>query len=768
MKLLKWSLLIAIQVSLLSQVGASTAGTLLARSGNTAESYVWGAAATTAVASDKSKAGAALEQNELPKGAKLADEKLKPQVIDLKKWGIRNDGTKPVETTKGINKALQWANKNKVHAVTLPKGTYLIDKNSYINMVSNLILDLPNDVVIQKETNEKEFYHTFYIGVGVENVVLRGGSYKGDKEKHNYQKKDSPHSAGTHESGYGITIEGANAVTIDGVKATEFTGDGLMIGGHGKLIMDLYAASFVSGEFNDKGKAVANKQKIRTSKPISLTHALLQSQKKFEITNNIKLPGTFDLVFFDKSGKFLQMMKSKKVRETIAIPDKAASVHLVFQQANSKDAYIELWSRTVSSNIVVKNSEFAYNRRQGITVGGADQVLIQNNELHHMKGTLPQSGIDVEGGYHYNGHFNSNIYIKDNDFHSNASYDLILYDGEGALVEGNRMRSKGVIGLAISEPFKGAVIKNNHFDGARILAYHNATFIGNKVDRALASFIGTNVTIDGMALTDAVLSLSAKDAFGIKVSNITIASKDKKLESGLALWGKKIRLDNITITGESALRTVTGSIEPGSIINNLKVRGFNSTYGVSLPPATYNNCEFSGAEGASHGAIGVSSAGKYVFNNCTFTLSKTAWTGILAEHAKLDLTVKNSTFNLLGNTQAISVQSANNVLIENNTIIGNSLTSDTVELIKLNDYWKRNEKFDILNVAIRDNAITSNLPAIGISTVHAGLEAPSYTIENNTLTNAKLALKDNDVASQNVFVSSSSNTEGKTDNIEVK
>ncbi|WP_165861132.1 right-handed parallel beta-helix repeat-containing protein [Paenibacillus paeoniae] len=763
MKWFIWSAVVAMHVSLWSQTGA---GTQFLR-GFTTTIYDIAAAAVTPL-SDKSKAGIALAKSELPKGAALADEKLTPHVIDLKKWGILNNGTKPIETTKGINKALQWAKQNKIQSVTLPGGTYLIDKNSYINMVSNMVFDLPKDVIIQKETNAKEFYHTFYIGVGVENVVLRGGSYKGDKETHDYKKKDSPHSAGTHESGYGITIEGANAVTIDGVKATEFTGDGLMIGGHGKLIMDLYAASFVSGEINDKGKAVANKQKIRTKQPISLSHSLLQSQKKFEITNNIKLPGTFDLVFLDKTGKFVELVKDKKVRETIAIPDKAASVHLIFQKADSKDAYIELWSRTVSSDIVVKNSEFAYNRRQGITVGGADRVLIQNNELHHMKGTLPQSGIDVEGGYHYNGHFNSNIYIKDNDFHSNASYDLILYDGAGALVEGNRMRSKGVIGLAISEPFEGAVIQNNHFDGSRIMAYHNATFIGNRVDRALASFIGTNVTIDGMVLTDAVLSLSSKDAFGIKVSNVTITSKDKKLESGLALWGKKLRLDNITITGESALRTVTGGIEPGSIINNLKVRGFNSTYGVSLPPATYNNCEFTGAEGANHGSIGVSLAGKYVFDNCTFNLSKSAWTGISADHAKLDLTVKNSTFNLLGNTQAISVQSAKNVLIENNTITGNALTSDKVELIKLNDYWKRNEKHDILAAAIRGNEIITNIPAIGISTTYAGTGAPSYTVENNKLTNALLALKDNDAVSQNESVSTSTNAANGAEQSEAK
>lgn len=688
---------------------------------------------------------------EYPTGAKVDTAGRILHAIDLKRWGIRNDGTKAVETTKGINKALQWASKNGITAVTLPKGVYLIDKNSRINMVSNMLFQLPEDAVIQKETNAKELYHTLYIGHGVQHVTIKGGQYKGDKDQHNYSKKDNPYSSGTHEGGYGITLEGAKSVTIDGVSSTGFTGDGLMIGGFGSLIMDLYENSFVSGEFNDKGKPIDNKEKIRTSKPLRLDHALFKQQKTFEISNPIKLPGSFDLYFFDKSNSLVQKLSGKKARDVIAIPDKAVAVHLVFKKANSKGAYIELWSRTVSSNIVVRNSEFAYNRRQGITVGGADQVLIEGNELHHMKGTMPQSGIDVEGGYHYNGHFNSNIYIKNNKFHSNASYDLILYDGVDAIVEGNHMASKGAIGLAISEPFKGATITNNHFDGSRIFAYHHAVFKNNKMNHSMATFLGTNVKIDGMAFTDATLSLTAKEAFGITASNLTFTSRDKKLESGLALWGKPVKLSNVTIVGESALRTVSGGIEPGSVIDGLKVSDYNAKFGLSLPPATYNNCEFSGAEGGSQGFISLSRGGKYAFNNCKFKASTTAGASIIAEHPQLDLTIKNSSFELLGNSQAVSVQAAKNALIENNIIVANNLTNDKLELIRINDYWKREDKVDVLKAIIRGNSITANLKAVGISTIYAGEGAPSYVVEDNRLVNARLALKENDQSKNNTL-----------------
>ncbi|RCW42500.1 right-handed parallel beta-helix repeat-containing protein [Paenibacillus prosopidis] len=679
----------------------------------------------------------------------FADSK-QDYLIELSRFGIRNDGTRPVETTKGINDALKWASKNGKTKTSLPSGTYLIDKNSRINMVSNMIFELPSDAVLRKETNDKERYQIIYIGYGVKNATLKGGNYEGDKDKHNYSKKDNRHSSGTHEGGHGILVEGAVNVTIDGVKATQFTGDGLVLGGHNTLAKDLYEGSFISGAIDDKGKNISNSKKIRTKEPLNFSNAIFKSEREFELTNAIKLPRTFDIFFYKSNGSFIKKLANVKVRDILQIPDGAALFHLVFEQSTKKGAYIEFWNRAVSKNVVVQNSEFSFNRRQGITVGGADNVLITNNSLHDMKGTMPQSGIDLEGGFGENGNRNSNITIKSNKFYKNASYDVILYDGRDAIVEDNHLASKGAIGLAISDPFKGALIKNNHFDGSRIIAAHDATFIGNRMNDSFTTLEGPNIKIDGMVFTDSMFNVSSKVPFGISVSNVTIHN-NKKSDSGLSIWGKPIHIKNLTIIGEPKLRSVTGGVAEGSIFDNLKVIGFNNTYGLSLPPGTYNNCEFQGAEGGKIGSIGAVLAGKYVFDKCSFKASPTGSVNLVGAHPGLDLTIKNSTFEVLGNTQAISIESAKNVLFENNTITANKLTSEKTEIIKLNDYWKRDEKHDILNAVIRGNTITSNIAAIGISTVYAGVGAPPYTIENNTLYKAKLALKKNDIVKNNVL-----------------
>ncbi|MFD0961017.1 right-handed parallel beta-helix repeat-containing protein [Paenibacillus chungangensis] len=680
-----------------------------------------------------------------PAGAMNARWQGTPLQIDIGRWGIRNDGTAPKETTSGLNRALEWAHSTGIDAVTLPPGNYSIDKDSHIAMVSNMVFQLPDDVVLQKETNGKENYEILVVGYGVSNVTLRGGIYRGDKDMHDYSGKDHPYSAGTHEGGHGIALRGASAVTIEDVKAEQFTGDGLLIAGTGTMTKDLYENHFETGGIDDKGKPVEAAGKIRTKEPVSLQHDIFKEQGVFELSNAKHLNRSYDIYFYNGTGKLLQKLTDKKVRDMMAIPDGASSFHLVFNQSEQKNAYIEVWNRVVSSDVVVKDSEFAYNRRQGISVVGGDGILIVNNELHHMKGTMPQSGIDLEGGFGENGHRNSNIIIRSNRFHNNASYDLILYDGRDALVEHNYMGSKGAIGLAVSEPFTGALIRNNHFDGTRIIAYHDVVFKDNRLNDSYTTLTGPNIVIDGMSLTNATLSIAASEPFGVRASDVNIRITNAEAEAGLSLWGKRIRLDRITIEGTPKLRSVQGGIESGSIINDLRVVGFNSQYGVSLPPATYNRCYLEGAEGESFGSIGVGGRGPYRFNDCTFVSSKTASVNMTAGHADLDLTIKHSTFRLSGNTSAITIDAAKQLSLLNNTIVAPSLTSNKVELIRLNNYWHREEPHDILQATITGNTLETNIDAVGISTLYAGTGAPPYVVKDNELGIARLQVKATDV-----------------------
>jgi hypothetical protein len=664
-------------------------------------------------------------------------------------FGIYTDGTHPEETTTGLNNALQWAHEQGYTTFIVPPGTYLIKKgvkgqpspDARINMVPDMTFVLEEGAVLKKEPNDSERYELMYIGYGVNNVTIRGGKFVGDRDEHDYSSKDSPHSSGSHEGGIGIVTAGAHNLTIEGIEAYGFTGDAIAIGGHGQMVKDLYPAHFVSGTIGADGKPAADPTRIRTASPVALNHTLFQKEPYFELSNNINLPTEFDLYFYDAAGNLILGKTDVKVRQRIRIPDGAASIHLVFARATNTGSYIEIWWREPSRNVIIRDSELHYNRRQGITVGGADNVLIENNVIHDMRGTAPQSGIDVEGGFYENGFLNTNIQIRNNEFYNNAAYDVILYDGNNGVVEGNHLASRGAIGLAVSRPFTGALIKNNHFDGTRLLVYHDVAIVGNKMNDSYTFIEGPNVTIDGMKFTDAAFTVSSSRPFGVEVRNVTMVNT-KRADSSFGIWVSPIRVTNLTIIGEARLAAINAGNAEGSEFTNLRMIGHS---GGTLPRGTYNGCYFEGAEG-NRRELSIANGGKYVFENCTFK-APIAPLGIY--HPEADVTIRNSVVELTGDSHGINVGAAKSFVFENNTVKANQLTRPEVELVKINDYWQRNDPADVLRAVIQNNVIESNIAARGISTIYAGVGAPPYVVKNNTLYNAKLFLKENDEQSGN-------------------
>jgi photosystem II stability/assembly factor-like uncharacterized protein len=458
------------------------------------------------------------------------------------------------------------------------------------------------------------------------------------------------------------------------------------------------------------------------------------------IDNPKNLNWHFDIYFYQGDGSFLNKMANANRGDIINIPEGAATFHLVYHQASFKNAYLEFWNKVQSKNVVVQNSEFDHNRRQGITVGGGDNVTIQNNYIHDIGGVAPMSGIDVEGGYGLDGYVNSNIHIKGNSFHANQRYDLILYDGHDATVENNSFNWAYV---AVSEPFTNATFKNNSFNHGEVFAYHDVHFIGNTMSYGLTHMEGPNVTVDGMIFKDnSNFVTSAAVPNGVSVNNVTMYN------SNFSTWVEPITVNNLTMYGGS----IGGKAKPGSVINNLKM--YNNT-GTDLISATYNNALFQAAPGTKAGPHSVV-AGEYVFTNSTFN-----GFGLDITNKDTKLTVKNSTFNVSGdNNAAITVEHAKSVDLEGNTINAkmkyNALFRPSV--IMLGNYWTKGDPFEIQTAVIKNNKITTTEGVNGISTVYAGLNAPSYDIEGNSLYNAKLDLKSNDTNINNsLFVKSGSN-----------
>jgi hypothetical protein len=339
---------------------------------------------------------------------------------------------------------------------------------------------------------------------------------------------------------------------------------------------------------------------------------------------------------------------------------------------------------------------------------------------------------------------NNNITIRNNRFYNNKAYDLILYDGRNAVVEGNYFGSKS-IGLAISEPFKYATVTNNHFDGATIIAYNYATFKNNKMNDSHAAFLGDNLVIDGMEVTDTVVNLASATPFGIDASNITV-NNTKKMHTQFGVNKNPIHLKNVTITGQAALDSFGGNATNGSIFDNLQVLDYTRS---QLPRGSYNNCVFKAAAPADangSNGIAVNNSGEYEFNQCSFTSQRGGFE-VNSVHGMPDSVIlKNSTVDVLGdNSSGVSIQAGKKIVIENNTINTGSFPSNTLAAVIINGYWEKAKPSDVLDVTIRGNTIETKSEAIGISTIYAGIDAPAYMIESNTLINSTLNLKKNDI-----------------------
>ena len=116
--------------------------------------------------------------------------------LELKKFGISNNGTNAEATSKGLNAALQYVKTLNVNRIIFPKGTYLIDENNPIVFDhKNTIVDLGGST-LQMRTNGKSHYCVAQIVNGAENFRLTNGSLCGDRGTHDMKTVKSSFEGG--------------------------------------------------------------------------------------------------------------------------------------------------------------------------------------------------------------------------------------------------------------------------------------------------------------------------------------------------------------------------------------------------------------------------------------------------------------------------------------------------------------------------------------------------------------------------------------------
>jgi hypothetical protein len=195
-------------------------------------------------------------------------------------------------------------------------------------------------------------------------------------------------------------------------------------------------------------------------------------------------------------------------------------------------------------HIDILGNDIFDNRRQGISVVGGEDVLIEDNEIHHISGTAPQFGIDIESEIYYS----ENIEIRSNYFHHNMGGHIENFDAWNLVIEDNVMEDgegyehwRSVIYWNNTAP----TIRNNKISfvssessnkGCGIASYPNESsktnpaitqIYGNKLyDCSFYVYEGEDLNIYENTLTNGTLGFS-------DMSNVTLTDNIVENEDGL-------------------------------------------------------------------------------------------------------------------------------------------------------------------------------------------------------------------------------------------
>ncbi len=133
---------------------------------------------------------------------------------------------------------------------------------------------------------------------------------------------------------------------------------------------------------------------------------------------------------------------------------------------------------TEIEDVSIQRNKIFNNRRQGVSIVGGTRIAIERNEIHHIRGTSPQFGVDIEGA----GRKDKDILIRSNYFHHNRGGDVVNTSGENVFIVKNTM-DQGTPGF-----------DNRYIDGPIVTWHRTDNVIAqNKItmyDRSVNGFLG--------------------------------------------------------------------------------------------------------------------------------------------------------------------------------------------------------------------------------------------------------------------------------------
>ncbi len=546
-------------------------------------------------------------------------------VLELDKWIVKNDGTDAVNTTKGINNALEWASQQGFTEVVLPKGIYLIDENNSIKPKSYMTFNL-NGSTLRVRDNKLTTYNIVLYDQNQQYCRITNGIIEGDRYTHDYNSV-----IGTHEFGVGINIKyGASYVTVDNLEIRNCTGDGVLLitsySSQPGYIYDLtQPGTFEVGGLNlTNGTLTTATNRIRTAIKIPVNKQYQIQYGYFglfgdsyggigtQITTDY-----YEVVFYNADDKFNSSISDVHIWDTIPIPKGAAYCKVALHQGTVPTTHSLTCRLPVFPTFIyIEKCHFHHSRRLGVAVCGAKNVYIRDCDIHDHKGIAPAGGIDIEDGYDLNQY----IYIEGNNIYRNGSYNIIAVAGRHIFISENRI-SHGI--FTINGGVNDCIITNNFFIDCGPRMEGQALFSNNMVigSRLLIIDSSSKITVENSNFYNSALSLGKNTPYTILVNNCHFNYDADYYNavnqaSPLSFSIEPHTISNCTFEGygiEAFIAAPSGThdwILTNNIFKNIKHPSNKIT---RLPAGRYEGCRF-----INTGRLTIIDGGKYNFVNCDF------------------------------------------------------------------------------------------------------------------------------------------------------
>ncbi|HDX9588381.1 TPA: right-handed parallel beta-helix repeat-containing protein [Bacillus pseudomycoides] len=677
-------------------------------------------------------------------------------VLELNRWNVKNDGTDAVNTSQGINNAFVWASQQGYTEVVLPKGTYLIEKNTPIEPPSYLTINL-NGATLKMETNNLTGYAIVSFRNNQVYSRVTNGVIQGDKDTHDYS------SGGTHEGGYGIELgsftpsaDGGNNtrfVLLDNLDILDCTGDAITLNSTFGQIAPFptsLASSFEQGSISTTdGSLVSSTTKIRSTLQIDMKQAAIVKYGYFGLYGN-GFGGLgsditcdyYDVIFYNSSNEFISAKTNVQFFDEVEVPNGASYAKIVLHQSTvpvPANCLINVRVPSFSQYTYIEKCNLHNCRRQGISVSGAKNVYIRDNDIHHIAGTDPQSGIDVEDGYDLNQY----IYIERNNFHDNQKYNIIVVNGKFIYIVNNSIMntiSNAYVGITINGGADRVIVIGNNIRLTKVSLSGDVIFSNNYVYgaqiNAQGAYANKSINVFDNVFCNSKIIIDTSFAYVVKVDSCRFLNDADKLNSlsSLYQWTLEVKnepqtISNCMFEGQDVLYfnySTAGTFKPGWIFENTI---FKNVKNPTLFAGTYTNCFFKDIL-----LLGVQSS-------TTNSLELRGCKIISTDINNTLLTVNNfKAFKMINchiekqNGTVLNIQSvSDDILLSGNVI---KITNDTLQraIIILDAAFAGKQ------AVIQNNNVTaSNLTQIGIDnrTVSSTLQ---LVIQNNVLNNATMMI----------------------------